>query len=303
MEKLELVNFKLLYYFQVLAEEKHFGNAAKRIGIEQPPLSLQIKKLEKSIGAPLFDRSHRQVKLTAVGRALLPEAERLLTQGHQLFENIKSVGRGQSGVLNIGFATSTIFSGITTAMKKHRKLFPNIKLRLQELSSAAQVQALQEGTIDVGFIREAGKTEGIRCELLVKEKFISVLSHQHPLSKQPSLKFSDLRGEPFVHFPRSVAPALYDKVNMVFSKSGFFPDIVQEALEWQTIISLVEANMGISICPASFQKLKIGKVQYRELSDVKTDTSISMCYKTDNLSKLITPFLHIVNETILEDVR
>ncbi|MGB8192103.1 MAG: LysR family transcriptional regulator, partial [Chitinophagaceae bacterium] len=154
-------DLRTLYYFTVLAEEKHFGIASKRIGIEQPPLSLQIKKLEQIIGAELFDRSSRRIRLTAVGETLLPEAYRLLEQSIQLVDSIKSVGRGEAGILQIGFATSTIFSGITAAIQQHKKLYPKVELRLQELSSAAQIEALQNGTIDIGFIREVQKHDQI----------------------------------------------------------------------------------------------------------------------------------------------
>jgi len=299
MELKPSIDLKVLYYFTVLAEEKHFGQAAKRIGIEQPPLSLQIKKLESITGGLLFDRSSRKIKLTPLGETLLPEAYRMLEQSVQVMDKIKSMSRGETGVLHIGFATSTIFSGITAAIQKHKKLYPKVELRLQELSSAAQTAALQNGSIDIGFIREAGRWEGIACHPIVKERFVAVLSNQHPLSKKETLALKDLEGQPFVHFPRSVAPALYDKVQSVFMKGGFFPTIVQEAYEWQTIVSLVEANLGVSVCPESFQKLRIGKVQYRYLNDVKILTSISVCFASANESKLIEPFLKVLNEEVL----
>ena len=298
MDQKPLIDLKSLYYFTVLAREKHFGMAAKKIGIEQPPLSIQIKKLEKLIGAELFDRKSRQIQLTPVGEMLLPEADKLLEQSFQLTEKVKSVGRGEAGILHIGFATSTIFSGLTSAIQKHKKLYPKVELRLQELSSAAQIEALRNGIIDIGLIREAGTQEGIVCHEIIKETFIAVLSNQHPLAKKNTIKLKELEKEPFVHFPRAVAPALYDKVNTVFVKGGFYPNIVQEAYEWQTIVGLVEANIGVSICPASFQKLKIGKVQYRPISDITTKTSISVCFREGNESKLITPFLHIINELV-----
>lgn len=300
MNQKPAIDLKVLYYFTVLAEEQHFGQAARKIGIEQPPLSLQIQKLERIVGAQLFDRSHRQVRLTSLGEALLPEAYKLLDQSAQVVERLKSLGRGETGTLRIGFATSTIFCGITTAIQQHKKLYPRVELRLQELSSAAQAEALQNGTIDIGFIREAGGWEGITCQSIVKEHFVAVLSKQHPLARKKELQLRDLEDEPFVHFPRSVAPALYDKVHTVFVRGGFYPNIVQEAYEWQTIVSLVEANLGISICPASFQKLLIGKVQYRPFYDVKTLTSISICYADANESKLIEPFLKVVNDAVVD---
>lgn len=290
------IDLKVLYYFTVLAEEKHFGAAARRIGIEQPPLSLQIQKLERQVGGLLFERTSRQIKLTAIGEVLLPEAESLLEQTHRMMEKVKQLGRGEKGTLHIGFATSTIFSGITSAIKKHKQLHPGIELRLQELSSAAQTDALLHKRIDVGFIREAGNIEGLTCVEILQEAFVAVISAQHPLAKKETILLKDLQNEPFVHFPRSVAPALYDKVHTIFAKGEMYPRIVQEAYEWQTIVSLVESNLGVSICPASFQKLKIGKVQYRLISNVKTKTSISICYLKTNESKLLTPFLHLINQ-------
>jgi DNA-binding transcriptional LysR family regulator len=213
-------------------------------------------------------------------------------------QKVKKMGRGETGVLHIGFATSTIFSGITGAIQKHKNTYPGVELRLQELSSAAQKEALLNNQIDIGFIREAGSIPGLTCEEIIQERFVAVMSAQHPLSKKQSIQLKDLQDEPFVHFPRSVAPALYDKVHTIFAKGNMYPKIVQEAYEWQTIVSLVEANLGVSICPSSFQKLKIGKVQYRPIDNVKTRTSISVCYAASNESKLITPFLHLVNETI-----
>jgi DNA-binding transcriptional LysR family regulator len=206
------------------------------------------------------------------------------------------VGRGEAGSLNIGFATSTIFSGITEAIQKHKKLYSKVNLKLQELSSAAQIQALQNGIIDIGFIREVGNHEQIISKQIIKERFIAVISSQHPLAKKEAIKLKDLEGQAFVHFPRSVAPALFDKVNLIFTKAKFTPNIVQEAFEWQTIVSLVEANLGVSICPASFQKLKIGKVLYKPLTGITTETSISVCYNLSNTSKLVLPFINLLEE-------
>jgi DNA-binding transcriptional LysR family regulator len=290
------VDLKVLYYFTVLAHEEHFGNAAKIIGIEQPPLSLQIKKLERIIGGELFDRSKKQIKLTPLGKTLLPEATMLIEKSNLLIENIRNVSRGDAGILNIGFATSTSFCGIPSIIQKHKKLYPKVELRLKELSSAAQITELQNGTIDFGFIREIEKVDGIISKEFILEKFIAVLSKQHHFSKVDTLRLKDLEEEPFVLFPRHVAPRLYDKVNQLFSQAKFYPNIIQEASEWQTIVSLVEANLGVSVCPESFQKLKIGQVQYKPLTDIKVKTGISVCYSATNNSKLIPAFLNLVEE-------
>ena len=291
------LDLKTLYYFTILAEEKHFGLAAKRIGIEQPPLSLQIKKLEEKAGGKLFDRSNKRVRLTAAGEALLPEARQLLARSHQILDRIKKINSGEAGTLQIGFTSSTIFCGLPAFIQQHKQAFPEVGFSLRERSPADQIQELLEGTLDIGFIREPDKVENITTQEVVTENFVAVLSKAHPLAHKETLKLTDLKNELFVLFPKNIAPKQYEKINEIFKAAKFYPNIVQEAYEWQTIVNLVEANLGVSICPSSFQKMKIGDIKYIPLADVKPKTSVSACFHSSNQTTLVRNFL----QSILQD--
>ena len=294
MDMRPALDLKTLYYFTILAEEKHFGLAAKRIGIEQPPLSLQIKKLEQKVGGKLFDRSNKRVRLTAGGDALLPEARQLLARSHQVLDKIKKINAGEAGTLQIGFTSSTIFCGLPAFIQHHKQAFPEAGFTLRELSPAAQIEELLQGTLDVGFIREPENVDGLTTREVVKENYVAVLSSAHPLAQKETLKLKDLKEELFVLFPKSIAPSQFEKLNTIFKAAAFYPTIVQEAYEWQTIVNLVEANLGVSICPSSFQKMKIGDTRYIPLADVKAQTGVSACFRTGNETPLLQHFLQTV---------
>src|SRR5688572_2421851 len=210
------LDLKTLYYFTILAEEKHFGLAAKRIGIEQPPLSLQIKKLEEKVGGKLFDRSNKRVRLTAAGEALLPEARQLLANTHQVLDRIKKINSGEAGTLQIGFTSSTIFCGLPAWIQQHKKAFPEIGYSLRERSPTDQIEELLQGTMDIGFIREPEKVKGLATLDLAKENWVAVLSSAHPLANKEILKLSDLKDELFVMFPITVAPSQFEEINEIF---------------------------------------------------------------------------------------
>jgi DNA-binding transcriptional LysR family regulator len=288
------LDLKTLYYFTILAEEKHFGLAAKRIGIEQPPLSLQIKKLEEKAGGKLFDRSNKRVRLTAAGEALLPEARQLLSSSHRVLDRIKKINSGEAGTLQIGFTSSTIFAGIPNFIQQHKKAYPEIGYALRERSPADQIGELLAGTLDIGFIRQPDKVAGIATCDLPKESWVAALSGAHPLARKKMLNVSDLKNELFVLFPIRIAPTQFEGINAIFKAAGFYPTIVQEANEWQTIVNLVESNLGVSICPSSFQKIKIGDIRYIPLADVKEQTGITACFHAGNESALLHNFLQTV---------
>jgi DNA-binding transcriptional LysR family regulator len=238
------------------------------------------------------------VKLTESGEALLPEALKLLASSSSLLERIRRINTGEAGVLSIGFTSSTIICGLPAIIQKHKKLYPHVEFTLKERSPADQLEELLNGSLDIGFIREPLPVTGIEAKPVFKEKFVAVLASTHPLAKAEKLKLKDLEQEPFVLFPQPIAPILYDKVREIFSRANFYPNIVQEAFEWQTIVNLVEANLGVSICPSSFRKMKIGQIKYIPLTDVKTETAVSACINSSNPSKLIKPFLALTEENI-----
>lgn len=295
-EKIEL---RHLRYFAAVAEELHFGRAAERLGIAQPPLSQQIKSLEELVGHTLFER-RPQVRLTPAGEALLEVARRTLSHVEEGLDSARRVGRGETGKITVGFAASILTTALPEILRTYRERFPGVELRLRELSSAAQAAALSEGGIDVAFVREAVEQgAGLVCEPILREEFVAVLPPAHRLAKRRELPLGELAGEPFVHFPRAVAPALYDQVGDACRRAGFQPRVVQEAQEWLTILGLVEAGLGVSLVPDSFRRLRWGGVQYRPLAPPREFTDVFVCRREAGTAPAVAPLIEIARSFAL----
>lgn len=289
----QAIELRHLRYFTTLAEELHFGRAAERLGIAQPPLSQQIKSMEEIVGYPLFER-RPQVRLTPAGEALLEVARRTLAQVEEGLELTRRAGRGEAGKVTVGFAASILTTALPEILRTYREQYAGVELRLRELSSAAQAAALADGSIDVGFVREA-VTQGsdLICEPILREEFVAVLPPAHPLGERKQLHLIDIAEEPFVHFPRAVAPALFDQIADACQRAGFRPRVVQEAQEWLTILGLVEAGLGVSLVPSSFCRLRWGGVQYRPLGPPHEFTDVFVCWRAAPVIPAILPLVEI----------
>ena len=292
------IELRHLRYFIAVAEDLSFSKAAERLGMAQPPLSQQIQRLEALVGHELFERRPR-VRLTAAGEALLPAARLALDQVERGVEATHRAARGEVGTVTVGFAASMILSVMPEVVRTFRKRFPAVQLRLRELSSAAQGEALREGRIDAAFLREpAPLEETLRFELILEEPFIAVLPPEHPLLSRRRIPLQELAGEPFVHFPRSVAPGLYDLVLALCQGAGFQPRVVQEAQEWLTIVGLVEAGVGVSLVPESFRRLKWGDVAYRPLDTPGASSRIMLGWRSDGERPAVDAFLRTAREVL-----
>src|SRR5688500_8246346 len=247
------------------------GGAAPRLA--QPPLSQQIGRLERLVGQRLFERKPH-VRLTSAGEALLPTARAVLADVSAGIDAARQAGSGLTGRLTIGFASSVLPGRFPAAIRAYRERYPAVELRLRELASAAQIDALRRGLIDVGVMREALEADDLACETLFDESFVVALPNEHPLASERSIALASLASLPFVHFPRDVAPALYDRVLTMCGEAGFTPRIIQEAREWLTIVGLVDAGLGVAIVPSSFKTLRWGNVRYMELRDVDVTTPV-----------------------------
>ena len=293
----ESVELRHLRYFAAVAEELHFGRAARRLGIAQPPLSQQIQRLEETLGCALFTRRPR-VALTPAGEALLAVARRALAQVAQGLDATRRAGRGEAGTLTVGFAASTMLGVLPAVVGAYRERFPAVELRLRELSTGAQTEALRDGTIDVGFLREPWPHEALVREPLLREPLVAVLPPGHPLAARRRLPLSALAEEPFVHFPREVAPTLHDQLMALCRAAGFAPRVVQVAQEWLTIVGLVESGLGVSLAPASFRRLRWGGVRYLPLSPRGMLTTIALCRPRGVPSPTADNFLRVVREVV-----
>lgn len=286
-----------LRYFIAVAEELHFGRAAERLGISQPPLSQQIQALEEEIGARLFERTNRRVELTDAGRLFLDESRQVLAQVDKAVLLARRAHLGELGELKIGFASSAPFtSTIPSSIHAFRKAYPDVHLDLQEMSSRQVLKALLEESLQVGVIRPLALPDAVHWVELFREPLVAVLRADHPLAagSEDGLAIAALAEEPFVFFPRSYGTGLYDQVIALTRQAGFSPRIAQEASEAMTIIGLVSAGLGVSILPASFRRTRVDGVVYRTLSDPEATTAVWLVRRQNEGSPLALSFIDLV---------
>ncbi len=255
--------------FIVLAEELHFGRAAERLGMQQPPLTMAIQKLERAIGCRLVERG-RKTTLTQAGLKFLEEARRAIDQAERAVLLAQRVHRGESGELRVGVPPSVMLTGLPAAIRSYRRRYPEVAFTLREMSTSNIEQALRRGEIDLGFLRET-RPRGMQHSLFLTEAMVAALPSSHTLAtgKEP-LRLRTLRKEPFVSFPRQVGPEFYDALLADCGHAGFTPNIVQEATQWQSVISCVEAGMGVALAPACVEKFRWPGIVFRELEGITT---------------------------------
>lgn len=268
------VELRHLRYFCAVAEELHFGRAASRLGLSQPPLSLQIRQLEEMAGARLFDRHSRKVSMTDAGRALYESARRILRDVDSALVAARKAGAGEVGELRIAFAPTLMLSTLAHMIRRYRARYPDVRLDLRELPSAEQTAALLRGDIDVGFVRDAEADARLRVEPIAREPLVIALHREHPMAGRARVPLSALAEDPWVLFPRSIAPLLYDHVLGLCREAGFTPRVVQESRETYTTIGLVGAGVGVTIVPAGMERMGWNEVAYKPIPKARTQLSM-----------------------------
>ena len=296
------VELRHLRYFVAVAEEEHFGRAAERVGIAQPPLTQQIQKLEQLLGERLLERRPR-VRLTAAGEAFLEGSRIVLAQVERTVLLTQRAAAGASGSLTVGFPASALLAIVPEAVRRYRERYPDVELKLVEMSTSSQISALSEGSLDLGFLRQAAaELAQLKCELSFSEPFAVVVPSGHPLHGRSSVTLSELSKELFVLFPQMVAPGLYRQLMALFQRAAFAPRIVQEAQEWLTIVGLVDAGVGVSIVPASFRRLRWGDVHYIQLAEPGLATTVSLFGPAQAQRPTARQFIE-VTRAIIRDTR
>jgi DNA-binding transcriptional LysR family regulator len=285
------IEFRHLRYFVAVAEELHFSRAARRLRIAQPPLSQQIRQLEQYIGHALFNRNSRTVALTHVGETLLELARHILKRLEEDVETVRRVGRGEMGSLTVGFIGSGMLTVLPGLLSSYRLKYPQVELRLCELMTGRLIEAIRRGAVDIGFLRDAGPTDGLSVEPILAERYIVALPEKHPLAQRKKVSLTSLKRESLVLFPRELGPLAWDKTIKLCEIAGFRPRIIQEATEWLVILRLVSAGLGISITPACVAMIKAPGVVCRELTSCPISTNIELAHRTDYLNPIMSAFL------------
>lgn len=285
-----------LHAFVVLAEELHFGHAAARLGIAQPPLSQQIRRLEDKVGHALFHRAPGAVTLTPAGRQLLPVAHRTLTDLAAGLAAVRAVGSGRIGRLRIGFAASLALTVLPGLLRTFRQRFPDVELDIHEMTTAPQIAALYDKTIDMGLLREPpdGETE-LGFKTVLTEPFVAVLPSTHPLATQRTVCVGQLADLPFVLLPRAVGPQLHDRITGLCGAAGFTPRVAQHAVEWQTVCALVEAGLGVSLAPASIRRIRLKGVAFRGIEPGTARTRVAVAWRRNDPNPLVANLLAIIS--------
>ena len=291
------IELRHLRYFVAVAEELHFGRAAQRLHIAQPPLSQQIRKLEEAVGHPLLLRTSRQVRLTAAGEELLKRAQQTLRKVAEDVHNTRRIGRGEVGTLTVGFIASAMLTVLPSMLSEYRKRFPEVELRLREFHTSALLRALRDGTADIGFTRDADEEETLHTEILLPEPYMAVVSAQHPLAAKASIRVDELRAEPFVLFSPEVGHNAWEKVMRLCQQGGFRPKIVQEAPHWLTILRLVGTGLGVTIAPACVERIADQEVRCIKLRSAKVFSHLELAYRVEMLTELEETFLSLARKT------
>lgn len=260
-----LIELRVWRQFLAVAEELHFGRAAVRLHMSQPPLTQAIALLEQRLQVSLFERTKRYVALTPAGAALVPEVRDLLQRAQALPPYARAAATGELGRLRLGFVSTVGFALLPEWVRVLRERHPGVQLELVEATGDVQLLALERGEMDAGFMLHAPgfAPPALTCQRITSEPLIVALPQQHALASQKRLTLDDVLTQPLVIFPRHIAPSLYDAVFALYHGAGRLPQVAQEAIQMQTIVNLVSAGLGLAWVPASVQQFQRPGVVYR----------------------------------------
>ena len=281
-----------LRYFLTVAEERHFGRAAIRLGIAQPPLSRQIQSLEAELGVQLIDRSRRQIELTTAGTVLREHAVRLFDGVDAAMLDTRRAGRGQVGRLVVGYVSSVAYSGLTEVLRAYRDAYPDVEIALTDGAPQAQIDGLRARRLDVGFVRGPIVDDNLGWESVRSEPLLVAMAADHELRRRQRIPLSLLANEPFVLFPRERGPAFHDQLMGLCHDAGFAPRIVQLAPALD-IVSLVAVGLGVSIVPASWRNLRRGGIVFRPIVG-NPMTQLLMAWPAGEVSPVVQGFIEVV---------
>ena len=278
-----MIDMRQLRHFLGVAEELHFGRAAARLHMTQPPLTMSIRQMEHELGVKLFDRTSRSVALTPAGTVLLPIAQRLLDDLQRIPTTLQAAAQGRLGRLRLGFVSTMGFGGLPQWLRSFRTSHPEVELALQEATFDLQLAAFSAGEMDAGFVLHAPDAPpvGFQALSVSRETMVLALPAEHPLALAETLLVSAVLQEPLLVFPRRIAPSLYDALLSFYSAHQCSPQLVQEAIQMQTIVNLVSAGMGVAWVPESVMHLQRPGVYYRRVQGTAPRCETSLIWPTE----------------------
>jgi DNA-binding transcriptional LysR family regulator len=293
MERVYRTDLKLLRYFLAVAEELHFGRAAARLNMSQPPLSLHIKELESQLGTLLFIRHSRSVALTHAGKVLMEESRRLLASASQALARVEKIGRGEAGRIEMGIVGTAMWSEVRSVMRSFIKDHPNVDVVFREKSPVMQMALLERRELDIGIWRMAIEpTAGFTSLCLGKASFLVAMPEDHPLVNQPAIALADLQNDYFVTMPSAHSDWAF--LQRVCQQAGFTPLIVREAVEPQTVLAMISMGMGITLAADSYAQMQWPGVVFRPLRE-RIPADLYVVYDEKQATPAVT---HLINALV-----
>jgi len=290
-----MIDTRRLRYFVALADARHFGRAAEALNIAQPALTQQIRLLERDLDATLFSRTSRPITLTAAGAVLLREARVVLDQLDRAAWATRRAAKGAGASISIGATGYAACGVVPRFLSKLVTTMPDVTLSMRELSSPAQIAALDKGEIDIGFVRPPIVHELLSTVRVHREAFVAALPSAHPASKAASVRLRDLADLPIVIFEEGEAPGFRSLILHGCVEAGYSPRVVQEAQQVVTMMALVAASAGFAIVPASARCLAIPGVSFVEIADPFPTADIYAVWRRTEVGPTLTAFLRHMN--------
>jgi DNA-binding transcriptional LysR family regulator len=272
-----------------LAEELHFGRAARRLAITQPPLSIAIRNLEDELGVQLLARDRRRVALTDAGAAFLEQARVVLARAGEAVEAARAASRGEVGRLAIGFMSASVYT--LPVLREFASSHPGVRLELRELTLPQQFAALEKGDIHVGFVRPQPMEAELSSVVVLREPLVVALPSGHRLTKNRRLRAQALAHEPFVMFQRAPGLVLHDIVLKFCLQQGFTPRVVQEASQTHAVVGLVSAGIGVALVPSSAREIRLKGVDLRPLAETSPQVGTSLAWRSEDNSPVLRAFI------------
>jgi DNA-binding transcriptional LysR family regulator len=288
-----------LSHFVAVAEELHFGRAAERLHMTQPPLSRQIQLLEKALDVRLFDRTSRSVTLTPAGKTFLDDARRILQQADRAALSVRKAAEGKSGLLRVGFTAGSVFSGLTSILARTRSAIPGVEIELRELVTTLQIDALTDGSLDVGLLRPPTTRPDLSSRALVREDLVIALPKGSPLDRGDTVvDVADLDGAPLVMYTPIEARYFYDLLSSVFHQAGVAPTPVHHLSQIHSILALVDLGWGVALVPESARNMRFGNLVYRPLRLASAaSVELDLVWRADNPNPALALLLDSLAKT------
>lgn len=289
--RIPVLDPKTLRMFLVLAEELHYGRAAQRLFMSQPPLSKAIQQLEERLGVTLFDRNKRSVHLTLAGQALVREARRLLSQTELSVRTVQRAERGDAGHLRIGFVAAVLFMGIHERLLKLEQDMPGLNSVWEEMSTSEQLEALEHDRIDIGFAQVSQDLGAMQSLPVGKIELVIALSARHPLALREKIQLRELAFDTFIAIPRHTGPSFHDLTITACMAAGFSPLITHYAKHLVSVVSLVAMGRGVSLVPASFAQAGVPGVVFKKIHELQVEAEYFAVWNPTNTLPLLPKVL------------